>query len=187
MAGLACVVIPVGVGLVVVGAADICEGDLVEDKVLEVRWSVLPAALLIGLGVPSLKLLYLMEEGTEWGITVSGVGFQWYWEYFYPDFLERGVERFCLIRGSEMRRVLDVDTRALVPVGTPLRVLVTGGDVIHRWAMPRLGVKVDAIPGRINSAIVVREGVGVIYGQCSEICGANHRFIPIVLEVVPLR
>ena len=186
MAVLVCVLVGVGVFMLGVLCVVVPERGLLEDKGLEGMWRVAPVVLLIGVVVPSLKLLYLCDECDEWGISLSGVGYQWYWEYFYPGLVEDPLARYCVKGGRGAMRVMDVDTRGVVPVGTPCRVVVTGGDVIHRWAMPRLGVKVDAIPGRVNGRGLVSAKCGTFYGQCSEICGANHSFMPVVLDVVPM-
>lgn len=131
-----------------------------------------------------------MDEVSLPGVTVKVIGHQWYWRYEYADLKNLEFDAY-IIQVRDLRengfRSLEVDNRTVVPYYTQVRVLVTASDVIHSWAVPRLGVKVDAVPGRLNQLRFLSERVGVIYGQCSEICGANHRFIPIILEIVPVK
>lgn len=161
--------------------------SLLERQRLEVVWTLLPAIILLFIAFPSLRLLYLIDEVNSPRVTLKVIGHQWYWRYEYTDFW--GVEFDSYIVGDrELEkgriRVLEVDSRRVIPLCIDIRVLVTAADVIHAWTIPRLGVKVDAIPGRLNQLGLFRNRPGVIYGQCSEICGANHSFIPIVVEVV---
>ena len=162
---------------------------ILEGQIIEALWTALPALVLIQIAIPSLLLLYSLDEGADCQITVKTIGHQWYWSYEYSDFglaeSGRGLEFDSYILGPEGRaRLLDVDNRVAIPWGTGVRVLVGSADVLHSWALPRLGVKVDACPGRLNQVKVIRHRPGVFFGQCSEICGANHRFMPIVIEAV---
>nr|QIZ12548.1 cytochrome c oxidase subunit II [Nuttallochiton mirandus] len=154
---------------------------------IETIWTILPAIVLIFLAFPSLRLLYLLDEVEEPAITVKAVGHQWYWSYEYSDFLNLEFDSYMLPL-EELEeggyRLLDVDHRSVVPMKTKVRVLVTAADVLHSWTVPSLGIKVDAVPGRLNQLSFFSNYSGVFYGQCSEICGANHSFMPIVLEVV---
>lgn len=166
--------------------------SLLEGQALEAIWTLAPALVLTQVALPSLVLLYTLEESLgELGITVKVTGHQWYWSYEYPQF--KGGEGFdsYIVEISELKeggfRLLEVDNRLAVPAITPLRILVTRGDVLHAWAVPSLGLKVDAIPGRLNQLRAEVNSLGVFYGQCREICGANHRFMPINLERVPLK
>ncbi|WP_207458585.1 cytochrome c oxidase subunit II [Azospirillum sp. SYSU D00513] len=154
---------------------------------LEVAWTVVPVIILIVIAVPSFKLLYVAEQVPESEMTVKVTGRQWYWDYEYPDhgdiaFSSYMVQDDALKPGQP--RLLEVDNRVVVPVDTTVRLIVTGGDVIHAWTIPAFGVKKDAIPGRINETWFKAEKEGVYYGQCSEICGVNHGFMPIAVEVV---
>nr|QWE51011.1 Cox2 [Phaeophyceae sp.] len=142
--------------------------------VLEVVWTICPALVLMGISIPSYNLLYAMEEVIDPGLTIKVVGHQWYWSYEVSDFESPG----------SIFRLLEVDNRLFVPVGTHIRVLVTSADVLHSWAVPSLGVKIDACPGRLNQILIFIKRKGVFYGQCSEICGINHGFMPIVIESV---
>lgn len=162
--------------------------SLLERQTIEIVWTVLPAMILLFIALPSLRLLYLLDEVRTPNLTLKVVGHQWYWRYEYSDF--KSVEFDSYITPSDERegrrfRALEVDNRAVLPYLTQVRVLVSAADVIHSWAIPNLGVKVDAVPGRLNQLRFLIERVGLMFGQCSEICGANHRFIPIVLEAVP--
>lgn len=155
--------------------------------VLEVAWTVVPVIILIVIAVPSFKLLYAAERIPEAEMTVKVTGRQWYWDYEYPDHGNIAFSSY-MIPESEIkpgqRRLLEVDNRVVVPVNTTVRLMVTAGDVIHSWAMPAFGVKKDGVPGRINETWFKAEREGVYYGQCSEICGTNHGYMPIAVEVV---
>lgn len=164
---------------------------LFEGVLIEVIWTLFPAGVLIFIALPSLKLLYLMDEVINPSLTVKVVGHQWYWSYEYSDYGTETIEfDSYMIPTSDLKkgdlRLLDVDNRLIVPIQTVVRVLVTGGDVLHSFAVPSLSVKIDAVPGRLNQTSFYLKRPGVFYGQCSEICGANHSFMPIVVEGVSL-
>lgn len=180
----------VGVLIVSIGINKIIHKSLLEGQLLECIWTIIPALILIQVALPSLVLLYTLEEYRfDKGITLKVTGHQWYWSYEYPGILdEESTVSFdaYIIPTNECEngifRLLETDNRVSLPRQTPLRILVTRADVLHSWAMPSLGLKVDAIPGRLNQLRVEINTVGVFYGQCSEICGANHRFMPIALQ-----
>ncbi len=157
------------------------------NTVLEVAWTVIPVIVLIVIAVPSFRLLYMMEVTPKAEMTIKVTGRQWYWDYEYPD---HGGFTFSsiMVPDSELKpgqmRLLEVDNRMVVPVDTAIRLQVTGGDVIHSWALPAFGVKKDTVPGRLNETWFKVEKEGVYYGQCSELCGVNHAFMPIAVEVV---
>lgn len=160
---------------------------LLDGQIIEIIWTVLPAVILIILALPSLRLLYLIDETTEPRITLKTVGHQWYWSYEYSDFDEIEFDSYILPANDLDRgrfRLLEVDNRVILPYLTQVRLLVTAGDVIHSWTIPSLGIKADAVPGRLNQLNVFFNRPGVFYGQCSEICGANHSFMPIRVEAV---
>nr|YP_009257427.1 cytochrome c oxidase subunit II [Haliclystus antarcticus]ANH09488.1 cytochrome c oxidase subunit II [Haliclystus antarcticus] len=164
---------------------------LTEGTVIEIVWTVIPAVILVFIAFPSLKLLYLMDEVLDPALTIKAVGHQWYWSYEYADYESRALEfDSYMIPTSDLNsgdlRLLEADHHLVVPVQTHVRLLVTGADVIHAFALPALGLKIDAIPGRLNQLNFLVKRPGVYYGQCSEICGANHSFMPIVLEAVSL-
>nr|YP_010625195.1 cytochrome c oxidase subunit II [Procambarus dupratzi]WBG72635.1 cytochrome c oxidase subunit II [Procambarus dupratzi] len=160
---------------------------LLESQEVEIIWTVLPAIILIFIAFPSLRLLYLLDEINNPSITLKTIGHQWYWSYEYSDFL--GLEFDSYMVGSEdapkyMFRLLDVDNRVILPMNSQVRMLVSAADVIHSWTVPSLGMKADAIPGRLNQISFFINRPGLFFGQCSEICGANHSFMPIVVESV---
>nr|AKR07201.1 cytochrome oxidase subunit 2 [Symphurus orientalis] len=160
-----------------------------DSEMLESVWTVLPAIFLVFVAIPSLRILYLMDEIDNPHITIKTIGHQWYWSYEYTDYYELQFDSYMLPTedlATGSFRLLDVDNRMVIPVTTPLRVLLTAEDVLHSWAIPALGVKADAVPGRLNQVTFMTSLMGTFYGQCSEICGANHSFMPIVVESVPL-
>nr|QIZ12535.1 cytochrome c oxidase subunit II [Tonicina zschaui] len=160
---------------------------ILESQEIEMIWTIMPAIILIFLAFPSLRLLYLLDEVEAPGLTVKAIGHQWYWSYEYSDFLNLEFDSY-MVPIEEMvsggYRLLEVDNRMVIPFNSKIRILVTSGDVLHSWALPSVGVKVDAVPGRLNQLSFLVKSPGVFYGQCSEICGANHSFMPIVVEVV---
>nr|YP_010121340.1 cytochrome c oxidase subunit II [Ceratodoris hiroi]QRC77955.1 cytochrome c oxidase subunit 2 [Ceratodoris hiroi] len=160
-----------------------------EAQRLETIWTIVPALLLIWLALPSLRLLYLLDEQSNSGIILKATGHQWYWSYEIP-FSNSGSFDSYMIPENDLNegdyRLLEVDNRAVVPFGMETTVIATSADVLHAWALPSMGVKMDAVPGRLNTMSMYVEKPGVYYGQCSEICGANHSFMPIVVEAVGL-
>lgn len=162
---------------------------LLQDQTIEVVWTILPIFVLFIIAAPSLKVLYLVDDPFSPNLTIKAIGHQWYWSYEYSDF--PGVEFDAYItptKDNQEResRLLETDNNLVVPLNSQIRVITTGADVIHAWTIPALGVKSDAVPGRLNQLILSVKRPGLFYGQCSEICGANHRFIPIKIEVVPI-
>nr|YP_010016398.1 cytochrome c oxidase subunit II [Perlomyia isobeae]YP_010835965.1 cytochrome c oxidase subunit II [Perlomyia kappa]YP_010835978.1 cytochrome c oxidase subunit II [Perlomyia levanidovae]QOI73911.1 cytochrome c oxidase subunit II [Perlomyia isobeae]WGC89484.1 cytochrome c oxidase subunit II [Perlomyia kappa]WGC89497.1 cytochrome c oxidase subunit II [Perlomyia levanidovae] len=161
---------------------------LLEGQTIEIIWTILPAVTLVFIALPSLRLLYLLDEVSSPAITLKTVGHQWYWSYEYSDFLQVEFDSYMTPYNELPEtgfRLLDVDNRAVLPMNTQVRMLVTAADVLHSWAVPALGVKVDATPGRLNQTSFLMNRPGLYFGQCSEICGANHSFMPIVIESVP--
>nr|WGO57888.1 cytochrome c oxidase subunit II [Brephallus tramlapensis] len=160
---------------------------LLEGQLIEVAWTIAPAIILIFIAIPSLRLLYLMDEINNPVITLKTIGHQWYWSYEYSDFLKVEFDSY-MIPMNEMNedsfRLLDVDNRAVLPMNTFIRIIITATDVLHSWTVPSLGVKADATPGRLNQTSFLISRPGLFYGQCSEICGANHSFMPIVIESI---
>nr|AMK97171.1 cytochrome oxidase subunit II [Homola orientalis] len=160
---------------------------LLENQTIEVIWTIIPAIILIFIALPSLRLLYLLDEVNNPSITLKTIGHQWYWSYEYSDFMNLEFDSY-MIPTSDLPdsgfRLLDVDNRTVLPMNTQIRILISAADVIHSWTVPSLGIKVDAIPGRLNQTSFMINRPGLFYGQCSEICGANHSFMPIVIESV---
>ena len=158
------------------------------NTLLEILWTGIPILVLVAIAIPSLKLHYYMDRSEKADMTLKAIGRQWYWEYEYPD---NGITfESRLIRDKDIKpelgqhRLLSVDNPIVVPVNATVRVLVTGGDVIHSWAMPAFGVKTDAVPGRLNESWFKATRTGNFYGQCSELCGVDHGFMPIHVRVV---
>nr|YP_009236438.1 cytochrome c oxidase subunit II [Muscina levida]AMH85736.1 cytochrome c oxidase subunit II [Muscina levida] len=162
---------------------------LLHGQTIEIIWTILPAIILLFIAFPSLRLLYLLDEINEASITLKAIGHQWYWSYEYSDFKNIEFDSY-MIPTNELLinnfRLLDVDNRVILPMNTQIRILVTAADVIHSWTIPALGVKVDSTPGRLNQTNFLINRTGLLYGQCSEICGANHSFMPIVIESIPM-
>nr|ABK19915.1 cytochrome oxidase subunit 2 [Ichthyomyzon bdellium]ABK19916.1 cytochrome oxidase subunit 2 [Ichthyomyzon greeleyi]ABK19917.1 cytochrome oxidase subunit 2 [Ichthyomyzon greeleyi]ABK19918.1 cytochrome oxidase subunit 2 [Ichthyomyzon greeleyi] len=160
-----------------------------DSQEVEIVWTVMPAIVLITIALPSLRILYLTDEISNPHLTIKAVGHQWYWSYEYTDYHQMEFDSY-MIPTNELEhggiRLLDVDHRIVVPMESPIRMLITSEDVIHSWTIPSLGTKVDAVPGRLNQVTFITTRPGLFFGQCSEICGANHSFMPIALETVPL-
>ena len=160
---------------------------LLASQRLETIWTAAPALILIQVAVPSLLLLYSLDEAAERQITLKVVGHQWYWSYEYSDFASATANTefdAYMLSNEGTLRLLETDNRTVLPWGCRLRVLVGSADVLHAWTIPSIGVKTDACPGRLNQLTFNAHRPGVFFGQCSEICGANHRFMPICLELV---
>lgn len=163
-------------------------------SLLEIVWTIIPAVVLVCIGIPSFSLLYSLDEWFNPEINLKIVGHQWYWSYEYSDALKDdskeqtiGFDSYLLAEGDLVPgsfRLLEVDHKVILPVNTHIRLLVTAADVLHSWAVPSFGIKVDACPGRLSQASLFIKREGVFYGQCSEICGVNHGFMPIAVKVV---
>lgn len=163
---------------------------LLENQIIEIVWTIAPAVTLIFIALPSLQLLYLLDEINNPIISLKSIGHQWYWSYEYSDFKKLEFDSY-IIPINEIKlnrfRLLDVDNRTILPYNSQIRILITAADVIHSWTIPALRVKIDATPGRLNQIRFLINRTGLFFGQCSEICGANHRFIPIVVERIPIK
>ncbi len=150
-------------------------------------WTFLPGLVLILIAFPSLRLLYITEENKEHSINLKTIGHQWYWSYEYSDFKNLEFDRFMLpLENINQFRLLDVDNHTVLPEKTPIQVFISSRDVLHSWTIPNIGIKSDSTPGRLNIVNLFNIKPGLFYGQCSEICGTNHRFIPIVVDVRPI-
>nr|YP_009775573.1 cytochrome c oxidase subunit II [Delias pasithoe]QJA15799.1 cytochrome c oxidase subunit II [Delias pasithoe] len=162
---------------------------LLEGQMIELIWTILPTITLIFIALPSLRLLYLLDELNNPLITLKSIGHQWYWSYEYSDFNNIEFDSYMINEFNNLNnfRLLDVDNRIILPMNNQIRILITSTDVIHSWTIPSLGVKVDANPGRLNQTNFFINRPGVFFGQCSEICGANHSFMPIVIESIPMK
>ena len=152
------------------------------NTLIEVAWTLVPVLILVGISVPSFRLLFLELDVPKADLTIKATGKQWYWSYAYPD---NGKFEFdSLMAQDKQPRLLGVDNELVVPVNKVIRVQVTGADVIHAFALPAFGVKIDAIPGRLNETWFKATKTGMFYGQCSELCGKDHAFMPIAVRVV---
>ncbi len=167
--------------------------NLLEIQIVESIWTIIPAVILVQIALPSLLLLYMLDESIDRSLTLKAIGHQWYWSYEYSDFWFAEKNSFYefdayIIPSAELSpeifRLLDTDNHTVLPFNTHVRVLISSADVLHAWTVPSLGVKADAVPGRINQVKFISQRPGIFYGQCSEICGANHSFMPIVLESI---
>lgn len=163
--------------------------SIIEGQEIEIIWTIIPAITLIFIAIPSLYLLYLTDELFLSQMSIKIIGHQWYWSYEYSDF-NKEFDSF-IIPEKEMTinsfRLLDTDNNLIIPFNTTIKFLITSADVIHSWSVPSLGIKIDALPGRLNQAFSFAKRPGIYFGQCSEICGANHRFIPISIEIVKIK
>nr|QAX91144.1 cytochrome c oxidase subunit 2 [Schedorhinotermes medioobscurus]QAX91157.1 cytochrome c oxidase subunit 2 [Schedorhinotermes longirostris]QAX91209.1 cytochrome c oxidase subunit 2 [Schedorhinotermes sp. 5 MW-2019]QAX91248.1 cytochrome c oxidase subunit 2 [Schedorhinotermes sp. 9 MW-2019] len=160
---------------------------MLEGQLIETTWTITPAIILVFIAMPSLRLLYLMDEVHTPALTLKVVGHQWYWSYEYSDFTKLEFDSYMTQNDDYQPknfRLLETDNRIVIPMNSSIRAIVTAADVLHSWAIPSLGVKTDATPGRLNQTSFSITRPGVLYGQCSEICGANHSFMPIVMESV---
>jgi cytochrome c oxidase subunit 2 len=168
---------------------------LTHGTLLELIWTVTPALILIAIAFPSFRLLYLLDEVISPTITIKVVGHQWYWSYEYSDYVTDGGDAIdfdsYMIPESDLEtgqfRLLEVDNRLVIPVDCHIRLIVTGSDVLHAFAVPSLGIKLDAVPGRLNQVSILAERTGTFYGQCSELCGVLHGFMPIAVEAVSIQ
>jgi cytochrome c oxidase subunit 2 len=179
---------------------DFMASDLIAPKIfthlslLEIVWTILPAFILLLIAVPSFTLLYSVDEIIDPWMTLKVIGNQWYWSYEYSDSIlgfkyNTNFDSYMLADSDLSKgafRLLEVDNRIILPINTHIRLLVTAADVIHSWAIPSFGAKIDCCPGRLSQASLFIKREGVFYGQCSEICGVNHGFMPIVVKTVPV-
>nr|UVF63036.1 cytochrome c oxidase subunit II [Synarthrophyton patena] len=168
---------------------------LTHGTLIEMIWTITPAFILLIIAIPSFSLLYAMDEVISPTVTIKTLGHQWYWSYEYSDYTNENNDFIefdsYMIPEEDLElgqlRLLEVDNRMIVPVNTHIRIIVSAADVLHSWAVPSLGIKCDAIPGRLNQTSLFIKREGLYYGQCSEICGINHGFMPIVVEAISLK
>lgn len=152
----------------------------IENQEIELFWTSLPIGLLVFIAIPSLKILYITDEIISPSLTLKTTGHQWFWNYEYSEIENLQFDSF--IMNNEIPRLLQTNNHIILPNKTPVRVIVTSSDVIHSWTIPSLGVKADAIPGRLNQLFIIINRTGVLSGQCREICGTNHSFMPITIS-----
>nr|UVU30517.1 cytochrome c oxidase subunit 2 [Odontocolon albotibiale] len=158
---------------------------ILQNQFIEIIWTIIPMIILIYMAIPSLKILYLNDEINKPLITIKSIGHQWYWSYEYSDFKNIEFDSFMIQMNNHKLnsfRLLDVDNHMIIPFNNQIRMLINSADVIHSWTIPSIGIKIDSIPGRINQTMMYISRPGLYFGQCSEICGMNHSFMPIVME-----
>nr|YP_009735103.1 cytochrome c oxidase subunit II [Acropyga fuhrmanni]QBG38603.1 cytochrome c oxidase subunit II [Acropyga fuhrmanni] len=158
---------------------------LLKGHTIELIWTIIPMMILIFIAIPSISILYLTDDMFNNKLTIKTLGHQWYWSYEYSDFFNVEFDSF-MINNNDLSinsfRLLDVDNRCIIPFKFPIRILTSSVDVIHSWTIPSLGIKIDSTPGRLNQILLFMNRPGIFFGQCSEICGTNHSFMPIVIE-----
>ena len=179
----------VGVKITLILTYNITDRFLLQNQNTEIIWTILPVFILLLIAAPSLKVLYLTDDPWNPNLTIKAVGHQWYWEYEYSDLPDLVFDSYIIPQigtPENSARLLDVDNSLVVPLNRQTQIITTAADVIHSWTIPSIGLKADAVPGRLNQIIFLPVRTGVYYGQCSEICGANHRFMPIKIEIVPM-
>nr|AZL93265.1 cytochrome c oxidase subunit 2 [Gastraspis sp. ZJUH_2016016] len=156
----------------------------IENQSIELIWTIIPMFMLTFLAIPSMKILYLMDEMYIPILTIKCIGHQWFWTFEYPDF-SQSLNEMYMNKDIKLNsfRLLDVESRIILPMNYQTRIITSSDDVIHSLAMPSMGLKVDAMPGRLNQINLFPTRPGVFFGQCSEICGANHSFMPINFEI----
>nr|YP_010321795.1 cytochrome c oxidase subunit II [Stenochironomus okialbus]UKO32996.1 cytochrome c oxidase subunit II [Stenochironomus okialbus] len=163
--------------------------NLLHSQMIEMIWTILPIFILLFIAFPSLRILYMMDEINNPMISIKSIGHQWYWSYEYSDFPMIEFDSY-MIPSKELKsfhfRLLEVDNRLILPIKSQIRILITSTDVIHSWTVPCLGIKVDGSPGRLNQTNFYINRPGIFFGQCSEICGMNHSFMPIIVESIPM-
>nr|YP_002734919.1 cytochrome c oxidase subunit II [Chamaeleo zeylanicus]ABM89685.1 cytochrome c oxidase subunit II [Chamaeleo zeylanicus] len=178
------------IALVIASTTKTYHTALTDANHLEFLWTLLPVMILLFLATPSMRTLFLLENQENPNTTIKAIGHQWYWSYEYSDY-ENILFDSYMIQNQDLEkgspRLLETDNRMVFPMQTPVRLLISAEDVLHSWTLPALGVKIDAIPGRLNQLIFSTMRPGIFYGQCSEICGANHSFMPISTESVPTK
>nr|ANC65494.1 cytochrome c oxidase subunit 2 [Hirudo verbana] len=156
---------------------------------IETIWTIVPALILIMMAIPSIQILYMIDEVIDPKLTIKAIGHQWYWSYQYGDFPYISFDSYMLPE-EDLKigdyRLLEVDNRLILPMLQEIRMVISSADVIHSWTVPSLGVKLDAVPGRLNQISMYMLKSGVYYGQCSEICGVNHSFMPISIESISM-
>nr|YP_010321808.1 cytochrome c oxidase subunit II [Stenochironomus tobaduodecimus]UKO33035.1 cytochrome c oxidase subunit II [Stenochironomus tobaduodecimus] len=164
--------------------------NLLHSQMIEMIWTILPIFILLFIALPSLRILYMLDEINNPILSIKSIGHQWYWSYEYSDFPEIHFDSYMIPIDqlkSHQFRILEVDNRLILPMKNQIRILVSSTDVIHSWTVPSLGVKIDGSPGRLNQTNFYMNRPGIFFGQCSEICGMNHSFMPIVIESIPMK
>nr|YP_009468955.1 cytochrome c oxidase subunit II [Peregrinus maidis]AVC55502.1 cytochrome c oxidase subunit II [Peregrinus maidis] len=160
--------------------------NLTEHQIIETWWTIIPTMILFLIAIPSLKILYSMEELINPSISIKSIGHQWYWSYEYSDKFKKEFDSYMKYSNINNFRLLEVDNRLKLPFLTQIRMIFSSNDVLHSWTIPCLGLKMDAVPGRLNQSSLMVKKPGLFTGQCSEICGTNHSFMPIMVESIKI-
>nr|YP_010878936.1 cytochrome c oxidase subunit II [Batracomorphus cornutus]WHE42588.1 cytochrome c oxidase subunit 2 [Batracomorphus cornutus] len=158
-----------------------------QEQMIEMIWTILPAFFLLLVAMPSIRILYLIEEMSEPMITFKAIGHQWFWSYEYSDMKKIDFDSYMKPTNMKSIRILETDNKMILPMKTKIRLITTSSDVIHSWTIQSLGIKIDSLPGRMNQGSMFLSRPGIYFGQCSEICGANHSFMPIMIESINLK
>nr|DAZ91217.1 TPA_asm: COX2 [Marinogammarus marinus] len=189
MAVVTTITILVMLNMVLISHYKLTDRLLLQEQTIEIIWTACPVFILLLIALPSLQTLYLLDDPSSPNLTVKAVGHQWYWSYEYSDFPGMEFDSYMapLNNLNPQARLLETDNSVALPTCTQVRVITTSADVIHSWTVPALGVKADAVPGRLNQLMFSIKRPGVFYGQCSEICGSNHSFMPIKVEALPMK
>nr|AXI98664.1 cytochrome c oxidase subunit 2 [Pseudoniphargus pedrerae] len=174
----------VGLNLIFISFYKFTDRLLLQSQLTEIVWTMLPVFILLSIALPSLQALYLLDDPFSPNISVKAIGHQWYWSYEYSDF--KDIEFDSYMTPNASIRLLETDNSLVLPTHSQIRIITTASDVIHSWAVPSLGIKADAVPGRLNQLMFIINRPGIFFGQCSEICGANHSFMPIKIEAIPM-
>nr|YP_010443350.1 cytochrome c oxidase subunit II [Lebertia trifurcilla]UTE89507.1 cytochrome c oxidase subunit II [Lebertia trifurcilla] len=154
-----------------------------ESQEMELFWTSLPVGMLIFIAMPSLKILYMADELMDPSLTLKTMGHQWFWSYEYSEFSTVNFDSY--MQSDLIPRLIETNNHIILPNKTPIRMVVSSSDVIHSWTIPSLGIKADAVPGRLNQLFILMNRIGILTGQCSEICGSNHSFMPITISSIP--
>nr|DAZ91226.1 TPA_asm: COX2 [Gammarus fossarum] len=189
MAIMTLITIMVASSLMFTSAYKLTDRLLLQKQTIEIIWTVAPVIILLLIALPSLQTLYLLDDPFSPNITIKAMGHQWYWSHQYPDFPDMELDSYMLPTNSlnHQIRLLETDNSVAMPTNSKIRLITTSSDVIHSWSMPAFGVKADAVPGRLNQLMFSIKRPGIFYGQCSEICGSNHSFMPIKIEAIPMK
>nr|YP_009339281.1 cytochrome c oxidase subunit II [Eulimnogammarus cyaneus]APL97171.1 cytochrome c oxidase subunit II [Eulimnogammarus cyaneus] len=190
MAILTLITIMVALNMIFISSYNLTDRFLMQHQIVEIIWTACPVVILVLIALPSLQTLYILDDPFAPSITVKAIGHQWYWSYEYSDFSKVEFDSYMTPTSDltlYQSRLLETDNSVALPVNSQIRLVTTGADVIHSWAMPALGLKADAVPGRLNQMMFSIKRPGIFYGQCSEICGSNHSFMPIKVEALPMK
>uniref|UniRef100_D3G9K4 Cytochrome c oxidase subunit 2 n=1 Tax=Onisimus nanseni TaxID=583350 RepID=D3G9K4_ONINA len=187
MAIIVMITVLVSISMILIVMFKLTDRFLLQEQYTEIIWTLSPVIILLMIALPSLQSLYMLDDPQLSNLTIKAMGHQWYWSYEYSDFPNIMFDSYMADTGPKgSARLLETDNSVVIPSNCQTRVIISSTDVIHSWTVPSLGVKVDAVPGRLNQLLFTANRTGVFYGQCSEICGSNHSFMPIKIESVPM-